>query len=84
MLAQCCGYRDVGHVTVSLHQRVHSVMILLDSVVASQELQVSDVNVVSLASGTIVRMDACVSQKTKVLRNVMKLNNLAKIHAVDL
>jgi hypothetical protein len=56
-------------------------MILLDSADASQELQVSHVNVVSLASGTIVQMDVCVSQKIKAHRTVMKLDKLAKIRA---
>lgn len=60
--------RDVCRVIVSLHRRVHSVMILLDSADVSQELQVSDVNVVSLASGTIVHMDACLVDVTKSIR----------------
>jgi hypothetical protein len=48
-------------------------MILLDNVDASQELQVAHVNVVSLASGTIVHMDVSVSQKINMVRIVMKL-----------
>jgi hypothetical protein len=39
---------------------------LLDSAVASQELQAAHVNVVRLASGTTVEMDACVSPAVKI------------------
>lgn len=65
-----CCYRDAWHVTASLHQRVHNVMIQLDSAVASQVLQVAHVNVVRLASGTIVKVDACVSPIAKILKFV--------------
>jgi hypothetical protein len=57
----CFDCRDAWHVTASLHLKVHSVMIQLDSADAGQELQVAHVNVVRLVSGTIVHMDVCVS-----------------------
>jgi hypothetical protein len=71
------GYRDAWHVTASLLLRVHSVMIQLDSVDAGQELQVAHVNVVRLASGTIVQVVACVSSTLGTKR---KLDKFLKIH----
>lgn len=70
------GYRDAWLVTASLHQRVYNVTIQLDSVDAGQELQVAHVNVVSLASGIIVQVDACVSS---ALRSKRKLDKFLKI-----
>jgi hypothetical protein len=70
MSAYTFCYRDAWHATARLHQRVRSVMIRQDSAVASQALQVARVNVVRLASGTIVEMDACVSPTVTILKFV--------------
>jgi hypothetical protein len=51
-------------------------MIQQGSADADQESQVACVNVVRLASGTIVHMDVFVSPKTKVQRTVRKLDKL--------
>jgi hypothetical protein len=68
MNAYTCCYRDVWHAIASLHLRVHSATIPLDSAVASQVLQVACVNAVRLASGTTAEMDACVSPAVKILK----------------
>jgi len=70
MNAYTCCYRDVWHAIASLLPIVHSVMIRLDSAVASQVLQVACVNAVRLASGTIAEMDACVSPTVKILKSI--------------
>ena len=68
-MCTCC-YRDVWHAIASLRPRVHSVMIRPDSAVANQVLQVACVNAVSLASGTIAEMDACVSPTVEILKSI--------------
>ena len=45
-------------------------MIRPDSAVANQVLQVACVNAVSLASGTIAEMDACVSPTVEILKSI--------------
>lgn len=66
------GYRDAWPVIASLHLKVHSVTIQLDSADAGQELQVARVNVVRLASGITVHMDACVSSTFGTKRTLDK------------
>ena len=70
MNAYTCCYRDVWRAIASLRLRVHSVMIRLDSAVASRVLQVACVNAVRLASGTMAEMDACVSPRVKILKSI--------------